>query len=286
VNKAIRSVAWKSLAVGVAALATCHVLAEEPAAEAKLQEKWQRAYRGMADSIEMRQGQTALALHPQALLYYTNPVRTHGQHGAVFLWTLEGRPAVFASIWSELNRRDPASRNVIHEWHSLLKASDATARRGEKLLWTSGEPGIDWQSLADLPEPAATRSGRLVQMRGIARRLSVGIESADESELRLMSQPLFRYAEKTPSAIDGAVFAFAMTTDPELLVLLEASDSAEKPAWKVAFARFGNQPMTVKDGEKTVWSCEKAIDRQPTGKYYLMWGTEQMPAEPREEEPQ
>ena len=277
---------WKQVALAILASAAACAAAEEPEAGTILHEKWQKAYRKIAESIEMRHGEAALTLQKAALLYYTNPVRTHGQHGAIFLWTLEGRPAVFASIWSELHRRDPASRNVIHEWHSLLKASDVTARRGEKLLWTSAEPGIDWQSLADLPEPAATRSGRLVQMRGIARRLSVGIESVEESELRLMSQPLFRYAEKTPGAIDGAIFAFAMTTDPELLVLLEANDSAEKPAWKVAFARFGNQPLTVKDGEKTVWSCEKAIDRQPTGKYYLMWGVEQMPAEPKEQQSQ
>jgi hypothetical protein len=284
VNDAIRKVAWEFLAVAIALLATCPVPAEEPATEPKLHEKWQRAYRRVAESIEMRRGETELSIHPAALLYYTNPVRTNEQHGAVFLWTLEGRPAVFASIWSALHRQQPGSRNVTHEWHSLLESSDVTARRSDKLLWTSDEPGIVWQSLAGLPVPAATRSARLIQMRGIVRRLSVGIETSEESELRLMSQPLFRYAEKTPGAIDGAVFAFGMATDPELLVLLEANSAAEKPAWKIAFARFGNQSMTVKDGEQTIWSCEKGIARQPTGKYYLMWRAEEMPADPPAEE--
>jgi hypothetical protein len=191
---------------------------------------------------------------------------------------------VFASIWSALHRQQPGSRNVTHEWHSLLEASDVTARRGDKLLWTSDEPGIAWQSLAGLPVPAESRSARLIQMRGIVRRFSVGIETNEESELRLMSQPLYRYAEKTPGVIDGAVFAFGMATDPELLVLLEVNSTGEKPAWKVAFARFGNQPMTVKDGEQTIWSCEKGVARQPTGKYYLMWRAEEMPADPPAEE--
>lgn len=252
-----------------------------------LHEKWQRAYQKIAQSIEMRRGRSELSLHPTALLYYTNPVRINEQHGAVFLWTMEGRPAVFASIWSALHRQDPNSRNVTHEWHSLLEESDVQARRGETVLWTSSEPGIAWQALPDLPSPGATRSARLVQMRSIARRLSAGIETSEEkSELRLMSQPLYRYPEKTPGAIDGAVFAFVMATDPELLVLLESQEEAKTPAWKVAFARFGNKPMTVKDGEQTIWSCDKATPYKRTGKYYLMWRAEQMPAEPEEEKPQ
>ena len=259
---------------------------DEPQAESVLHEKWQRAYRRIAESIEMRRGETKLEIHSTALLYYTNPVRTNQQHGAIYLWTQGGRPAVFGSIWSALHLQQPGSRNVTHEWHSLLEESDVTARREDKLLWTSDEPGIAWQSLPGLPTPAEGRSARLIQMRGIARRFSVGIETSGESELRLMSQPLYRYAEKTPGAIDGAVFAFGMATDPELLVLLEASAAAKAPAWQVAFARFGNQAMTVKDGEQAVWSCEKGIARQPTGKYYLMWRAEQMPAEPAEEIPQ
>jgi hypothetical protein len=260
--------------------------ATEPQAETILHEKWQRAYRQIAESIEMRRGETKLTLYPAALLFYTNPVRTNEQHGAIFLWTSEGRPALFGSIWSGQPPQDPAHRAVAHEWHSLLEETDVTARRGDKLLWTSNEPGIAWQTLPELPSPAATRSARLVQMRGIVRRLSVGIEASQESELRLMSQPLYRYPEKTSGAIDGAVFSFGMATDPELIVLVEARDAAKSPAWQVAFARFGNLPMTVKDGERTVWSCEKGIARQPTGKYYLMWRAEQMPAEPKEEQSQ
>jgi hypothetical protein len=273
----------QQIVLALLACAAACAWAEEPQAGTILHEKWQRAYQTIAKSIEMRRGEQELVLQKDALLYYTNPVRANEQHGAVFLWTLEGRPALFASIWSALHRQDPNSRNVTHEWHSLLESSDVTARRGEAVLWTSNEPGIAWQSLPELPLPAATRPARLVQMRGIVRRLSVGIESSEESELRLMPQPLYRYPENVPGASDGAVFAFGMATDPELLVLLEANDSAEKSAWQLAFARFGNQPMTVKDSEQTVWSCDKGVPYQRTGKYHLMWRAEQMPAEPSTE---
>ena len=87
-------------------------------------------------------------------------------------------------------------------------------------------------------------------MRSLVRRYSVSIQVEGESDLRLMAQPLFRYPEAVAGVVDGAVFSFAMSTDPELLVLLEDREAAGKPAWHVAFARFGNKAMTVKDGER------------------------------------
>ena len=81
------------------------------------------------------------------------------------------------------------------------------------------------------------------------------------------------------------LFAFAMTTDPELLVLLEDREMAGKPAWHIAFARFGNKGMKVSDGERTVWSCEQGAPGRSDGKYYLRWRAEEMPASPGNPEP-
>ena len=117
-------------------------------------------------------------------------------------------------------------------------------------------------------------------MRSIARRYSATIQIEGESDLRLMPQPLFRYAEGTASVIDGAIFDFAMTTDPELLLLLEARETSGKPAWHIAFARFGNKGMTVKEGDRTVWSCEQGSPGISDGKYYLRWRAGEMSALP------
>ena len=68
----------------------------------------------------MQHGQQRLTLLEKPLLFYTNPVRMNDQHGAIFLWTEAGRPAVIGSIWSAINRQNPSSRIVSHEWHSLL----------------------------------------------------------------------------------------------------------------------------------------------------------------------
>jgi len=115
-------------------------------------------------------------------------------------------------------------------------------------------------------------------MRAIVRRYSASIQVEGESDLRLMPQPLYRYSEHTEGALDGAIFDFAMTTDPELLVLLEASEADGKANWQFAFARFGNKGMTVKEGDRAVWSCEAGAPGFSDGKYYLRWRAEEMPA--------
>ena len=66
--------------------------------------------------------------------------------------------------------------------------------------------------------------------------------------------------------VDGAVFAFAQGTDPELLVLLEARRSGESLAWHYA---FGSATLFLLEGyvdETQVWT-----DRQKfADKTYLM----------------
>ena len=257
--------------------------ADEPSApsdaEKALRHKWQGVYLEIAQSLEMCSGETKLTLHDKPLLFYTNPVRATDQHGTIFLWTDQGRPAVFGSVWSALNRTDTSLRNITHEWHSLVEEPDVQAVRGGQTDWTSGEPGVAWQTLADSPAPASSRAARLVQMRTLARGLAVSITAESETELRLMTQPLYRYPEKSAGAIDGAIFVYSLATDPELILLVEASEPADKSEYRIACARFGNLAMAVKSGERTLWTCDRGTPGQSNGKYYLHWRVEQRKAD-------
>lgn len=257
-------------------------LAQEDASldDKAVREKWQQVYERIAGTFQMRRGDTVLALEKSPLLFYTNPVRTHQQHGTIFLWTHNGRPVVFGSIWSAVNRNDASVRFVTHEFHSLADTPDVSGRQEGVGIWSSGEAGIAWQSLANSPAPAATRTARLVQLRQLTRRLSARITSEEATDLRLMPNPLYRYPEQAAGALDGGLFAFCLTTDPELIVLLEADTSAKSPAYRVAFARFGNQAMELKDGDKQLWSCDRGEVGRADGKYYLRWRAEEMPANP------
>lgn len=251
-------------------------------ADAALREKWQKVYREIAESLEMRHRQIRLDLHAVPLLYYSNPVRNNDQHGTMFLWTEEGRPAVLGSVWSAIDRRNAGFRIITHEFHSLADDSEIQSSIGGQLHWASGEPGIAWRTLeevAAMPAPADTRAARLVQMRALARRFSAKISGEEETELRLMPQPLYRYPENIPGGVDGGLFVYSLATDPELVLLIEQSKDSEGSLWKVAFARFGNLAMEVKDGDRTLWTCERGTVGRSDGKYFLRWRVEQRPAD-------
>lgn len=243
-------------------------------------DRWMAVYRQRAEALDMRLAGNPgerLDLQPSTLLKYTNPVRNFQQHGAVFLWTRDKRPAVIASIWSTRDKKQPRLRNMAFEWHSLLPGNIVAERDGER-LWNSNEPGVEWREFGGTGAPAGSRPLRLLQMRRMARALSPQIATG-ESELRLMPRPVYRYPERTDGAADGAVFAFVMGTDPELFVLIEARGDRDAAAWHLAFARFSHQPIRVERAGEELWSCEKAEPYQRTGRFYLWWKAERLPAE-------
>lgn len=274
-----------------ALLATLFLIGTLPAAAADdgkpvdgpdaLLEKWMDVYHERATSLEMLvegNPQRPLELQTTPLLKYTNPVRNVQQHGSLYLWTQSGRPALIAAVWSALDRTQPGMRRLNLEWHSLLK-NDVVARRNGEELWNAGQPGVEWQPVPDAGSPAAARALRLSQMRRIARSLTARIDTG-ESELRLMAQPVYRYPEHTADVIDGAVFAYVMGTDPEVMLLVEAQQlDDESPAWRIACARFTNFPIEVRYRDQLLWSQGRTSAERRTGAYALFLGVEQLPAD-------
>jgi hypothetical protein len=77
--------------------------------------------------------------------------------------------------------------------------------------------------LPDAPKPAATATARLVQMRQLARRFTAKERlKMDSIECRLLTQPIDRYQSAAEKIVDGAIFAYANGTNPELGVVLES----------------------------------------------------------------
>jgi hypothetical protein len=85
--------------------------------------------------------------------------------------------------------------------------------------------------------------------------------------LRPLATPLYRYPTRG-AVLDGALFAFVVGTDPELLLLIEAQDDR----WRYAVARMNRDALQVALDEQAVETYEHLDDemfdaRQP---YYLM----------------
>ncbi len=175
--------------------------------------------------------------------------------GEVFVWTQAGQPAVIGSILS--GPLGAANRNVFHEFHLLAEKPLAAADLHTRRRWQP-EEGLARTALDRAPRPAANAAGRLTQMRQLAREFTAHMEASGAWELRLLTQPLFRYGDGKADVIDGALFAYVWTkgTDPEVILLLECHKSDAGLAWRYAPVRFSNRSVWLRHDDTEVWRVE------------------------------
>lgn len=257
---------------------TAGITDEESAVQ--IRKRWQSLYEKRAESLSVSFAESsrgAVRLHPQPLLTYTNPVRGAQGHGSVFLWTESRRPVLIAAYWSVSERAQPGTRRLSREWHSLVPGK-LQVNISPQETWKSTEPGIEWQRLKDADQPAKARALRLTQMRRIIKRARAEIETG-ESELRLMSQPIYRYPEGA-GVLDGAIFAFVMGTDPEVLALVEArADRDGRAEWFLGFVQFTNAPVRATFDGAEVFRAGRWSPTESAGRHHLGIAVERHPAE-------
>ncbi|MBW3596314.1 MAG: hypothetical protein KY475_03455 [Planctomycetes bacterium] len=192
-------------------------------------------------------------LHEAPVLRYSNPERERGStDGATFLWLDGERPVAALSI--SIRKPDALAYCEATSFHP----SPLICRRNDVVLWSPGK-GSTASPLPEAPAPAASEPLRLTQMRQLARRFDARCfhpRTDASSQLRLLPQPLYRYADGKAGILDGAIFAFVVSNDPELLLMLEAHrDGDGAPAkWRFALARMSSHAETVQLDGREVWS--------------------------------
>jgi hypothetical protein len=199
-------------------------------------------------------------LRREPVYVWTNPVRTHKQDGAVFIWTYRGRPEAIGSIFSAPTKK---FRGVSHEFHSLSLGPLGVKRDGPASeAWAPEVAGLSFSPIAGAPAPAESAVKRLAQMRSLAREFSASSHDARGGrwELRLLPQPLYRYESDGPEVTDGALFAYVTSagTDPEVLLLIEARPPAGggRPVWQAGFARFSDLDLSVRRKGAEVFAAD------------------------------
>src|SRR5262249_31525934 len=72
--------------------------------------------------------------------------------------------------------------------------------------------------------------------------------------------PLSRYPFSKAGVVDGALFALVSTagTDPEVLLLIEATQSGGRLRWEYACGRFSDRSLYVQRREKEIWSLVRS----------------------------
>jgi hypothetical protein len=217
-----------------------------------------------AESYRFRlsaQARSAVKLHPEPLLRWNNKV-VREDDGMLFLWIegLKGRPVAAAQFFL-------IDRDWHHEFQSLSQSrfevmSDKKGDSGWR--WQPATPGVDLVMADDIDPPAETAPQRLRQMKSLAERFAAAVDQDDQfrhpEELRLLVTPIYRYGAVDQGVLDGALFAFAQGTNPEILVQVEAdATDASAKSWRYGFARMSCFNLRVRRGDQVIWKA----DREP-----------------------
>jgi len=244
-------------------------------------ERWQKYDRAVAAGYEMDRvggSRTGLTLRPDPVLSYANPAGGSRSHGAMFVWTRDGRPEVLGAIWS---RQSGDRRFVVHELHSL-SLEPLTATRDGRVYWSPKGPGVEPFPIPGAPAPAATPPLRLAQMRGLARDFSATtVRQTVERPLQFRPQPVYRFEPPTAER-DGAVFVAFENWDPELLMVIETRATPTGPRWHAGFARFMDLPVSARHKGVPVWGFQENASENALGgpdqRFNVIYGVEVLPA--------
>lgn len=275
---ALVAIGWLAAAVG---------LAQSPAELDGGQERREAALaitRAGAAEYEIRVGEPEsepLELKREPVFRWSNP-EVGDVQGNVFVWTRAAkagearRPLVVGSLFhwfaSAAGEEAGANRSTMeHEFHSLAEEPLAAKFHGEA-VWTTSEGGVRFAPVPGAPRPAASEAQRQVQLKQLAKEFTgMGVfrTAPGELELRLLPQPLYRYAAADEKVLTGGLFAFVRATDPEILLLLEArstdgGDTAGEARWQFAAARMHSMAqLWLEHQDERVWE-PKPITIQET----------------------
>lgn len=230
-----------------------------------------------AYTLTFDKSSTKLALHDEPVLRFSNPV-SGVPDGIVAMWKDGQRPAVFAQVFQT------KTGLWVHEVQSLA-AGSLTMTQGGKTFWQPQEPYEEFRRLTDAAPVAANAGRRLVQMKAIAAEFAASddfkISATDKEptrhELRMLTTPIYRYADPEAGIEDGAVFAFVHGTDPEVFLVLESrtaeskSGKARASGWYYTLAPMTCWAVTVQRQGKEVWSLPERLGKSKPNHLYHAW---------------
>jgi hypothetical protein len=202
--------------------------------------------------ITLAEKDSELKLVAEPVLRWTNPVSTVPD-GVLFLWVgPEGRPEVAAQVFIAARTTDL----WLHEFQSLSTES-MTLARDNQVTWHPQKPGVELKMVENAPAPAESPVQRLGQMRAIAQDLEAAddFEGKSRWELRLLVKPLHRYGKPKTEILDGALFAFAHGTDPEVFLMVEARGAQGRYRWHYALAPMTAYAVKVSVKGKELWNA-------------------------------
>ena len=235
-----------------------------------------RAMRAVADGVTMEQTASGARLGLERLaepvFRFDDPARQYSD-GTVWLWCRSGRPAALLTLSKD---RSPAEGlRWIVELTSMAPGPISATVPGFG-AWQPSGAGVLTQKLPKAPLPAEDATKRLRQMRELVRQIKAyeffkpgNQPSVERYELRVLPQPVYRYADEGSGLIDGGMFIISYGLNPELALLVEARrDGSSVPTWHYGFARIAIAEVHVDFENKEIWSHRGGYSRGPDDTYW------------------
>ena len=197
--------------------------------------------------VETPQGSVKAELIPAPLLRFNNLAsKIIVDDATVWAWGQVGRPMILATA-------DPNGVEVV----SLSEHPVSLSGRSG-LKWKAAASEIKWKLVPNAPQPAPNAVARARQMKEICARFSAVGRYGDgtDLELRLLVRNLHRYANPDEKLSDGAIFALAGGTNPEVILLLECRETDKnQSAWYYGLTRQSGGNLEARLDDKIVWEC-------------------------------
>lgn len=205
-------------------------------------------------------------LRPEPALVWDNPV-SGTKIGILAVFTRNGRPDVMAQF------SFTSPQNAVNEFHNFC-GDKLVMKRGTQTIWTPAATSTKWQKLDTSEKPAATPQLRLVQMRRLAEKFTVedefGWDKKELNQLRLLTTPVYSYGKPDEKVIDGAVFVYALATDPEAVLMLECVRGESGLSWRYGFGPMSIYALKAKLDNTVVWEIpERKQFGQPKSIQYV-----------------
>lgn len=253
----------RSLLIAGGLLLAGNVFAQEKSNEVPVLERHERMLK-LAKSYVVQDDQEAkCTLQERPIFSWAAPER-QAIGGELYLWTLVGRPMATIGIWTYDDVRDS------HELQSL-STGPLAAHGADGLVWEPAVGGLEFTRLEGASAPHRSVGRRQTQMRALLReRFSAEMirngSNRTLTKLRLLTRPIYRYDPLPADVVDGAMFAYAVGTDPEVFVLLEVRRKDDELAWYYAFAPSTSVEVRGKLDAELVWD---STDQKEKGTFFF-----------------
>jgi hypothetical protein len=148
--------------------------------------------------------------------------------------------------------------------------------RGPQQVWSPASRYSKFEVLPDGPRPSDSAALRLTQIKQMANRFEIidGFRETNSEPkpyvLRMMSRPTYRYGKPDSEIIDGALFTFVVSTDPEACLLIEIHRKGEETTWQYTIIPMTIYSLDASLDGRPVWKKPEAmIFGNPTAAHYI-----------------